>query len=147
MFRAEGASTRELRTTSHAKTRGRVRVMGYGLEAFTMEHPLILAWQRFEQTGAGFSYYSYAPGGAFRLHLYKMHRRPKKTRATCGASTRSGGNCLARVCVRADGTLARRCRLHGGLSTGAKTEAGRARIAESNRRRAMQRREAASTHN
>lgn len=64
---------------------------------------------------------------------------PKAERATCGASTRSGGNCLARVCVRADGTLARRCRLHGGLSTGAKTEAGRARIAESNRRRASTR--------
>jgi hypothetical protein len=28
-----------------------------------------------------------------------------------------------------------RCRLHGGLSTGPKTEAGRARIAESQRRR------------
>jgi hypothetical protein len=28
-----------------------------------------------------------------------------------------------------------RCRLHGGLSTGPKTEAGRARIAEAQRRR------------
>ena len=56
---------------------------------------------------------------------------PKHKRPLCGAKTRKGTPCQTR-CV--DGK--ERCRLHGGLSTGAKTAEGRARIAESNRRRA-----------
>src|SRR5690242_1302364 len=40
----------------------------------------------------------------------------------CGAKTRSGGAC--KRAARPNG----RCRLHGGLSTGAKTEAGREAI-------------------
>ena len=55
---------------------------------------------------------------------------PKTLRPVCGARTRAGGECQAKA-VRGG----RRCRMHGGLSTGPKTEAGRARIAESNRRR------------
>lgn len=39
----------------------------------------------------------------------------------CGARTRSG-----KPCRRADLFPSGRCRLHGGLSTGAKTEAGKA---------------------
>lgn len=66
-------------------------------------------------------------------HIAKAERPP------CGAKCRSGQPCQARVVSREDGTLARRCRLHGGLSTGPKSEAGRARIAESNRRRANSR--------
>jgi hypothetical protein len=58
---------------------------------------------------------------------------PKAKRALCGAKTRKGTPCQAR-CMEGRG----RCRLHGGLSTGAKTAEGRARIAESNRRRAAQ---------
>ncbi|WP_367647925.1 HGGxSTG domain-containing protein [Ruegeria arenilitoris] len=40
---------------------------------------------------------------------------PKSERPTCGAKTRAGGQCRARVVPGK-----RRCRLHGGLSTGPK---------------------------
>lgn len=53
----------------------------------------------------------------------------------CGARCRSGKSCEMRVHRRPNGTLAARCRLHGGASTGPKTEAGSAAIAESNRKR------------
>ena len=48
----------------------------------------------------------------------------------CGAKTRAGGCCQ----VRAEPGKAR-CRFHGGKSTGPKTPAGRARIAEVQRQR------------
>jgi hypothetical protein len=54
----------------------------------------------------------------------------RKDRPRCGAKTRAGGSCMVRV---EDGKA--RCRFHGGLSTGPKTESGRARIAEAQRRR------------
>jgi hypothetical protein len=57
-------------------------------------------------------------------------------RAKCGARTRGGSPCRATVCARPDGNgAAKRCRLHGGRSTGPTTQAGREAIAESNRRR------------
>ena len=59
-------------------------------------------------------------------------RTPKIQRPRCGAKTRRGPPCRARAVSGAT-----RCRMHGGLSTGARTEAGRAAIAESNRRRAV----------
>ena len=55
---------------------------------------------------------------------------PKARRPPCGARTRTGTPCAAR-CVPGR----ERCRMHGGLSTGPKTQAGRARIAAANRRR------------
>jgi hypothetical protein len=51
-------------------------------------------------------------------------------RPLCGAKTRAGGSCK----VRAEPGKAR-CRFHGGKSTGPRTQAGRGRIAESQRRR------------
>ena len=63
--------------------------------------------------------------------------KPKSQRALCGAKCRNGQTCRARPIKRADGRIAKRCRWHGGLSTGAKSVEGRARIAESNRRRAL----------
>ena len=45
----------------------------------------------------------------------------------CGAKTRSGNPCL-RPAYKTKG----RCALHGALSTGAKTEAGRRRISQAN---------------
>lgn len=54
----------------------------------------------------------------------------KRDRPACGARTRAGGLCRAKV-VEGKG----RCRMHGGLSTGPKTEAGRRRIAEALQRR------------
>ena len=56
---------------------------------------------------------------------------PKSARPLCGARTRRGTPCQARAVEGRE-----RCRLHGGMSTGAKTAEGRARICESNRRRA-----------
>jgi hypothetical protein len=52
----------------------------------------------------------------------------------CGARTRSGKRCRAWPVLGM-----RRCRMHGGRSTGPRTSEGRARIAESNRRRAERR--------
>ena len=66
----------------------------------------------------------------------RFYRKEKSERPVCGARCRTGEPCKARVCVREDGSLARRCRMHGGLSTGPKTKRGRAAIAQSNRRRA-----------
>jgi hypothetical protein len=61
---------------------------------------------------------------------YLRHRPRRKDRPVCGAKTRAGRPCRMRVEFGKA-----RCRLHGGLSTGPKTEAGRARIAEAQRRR------------
>lgn len=53
---------------------------------------------------------------------------PKQERPLCGAHCRSTGRpCQARVCVRPDGSLAKRCRLHGGLSTGPRSADGKIR--------------------
>jgi hypothetical protein len=54
----------------------------------------------------------------------------RKFRPRCCAKTRAGVPCIMRVLPGK-----RRCRFHGGLSTGPKTKAGRARIAEVQRRR------------
>ena len=51
----------------------------------------------------------------------------KGLRDRCGAKCRDGHACRAPVFKRADGTLARRCRMHGGASTGPKTEEGKRR--------------------
>lgn len=51
-------------------------------------------------------------------------------RPECGAKTKSGEKC--RACVVPE---KRRCRSHGGLSTGPKTEEGRERIREAQKRR------------
>lgn len=68
----------------------------------------------------------------------RLLARPK--RAKCGARTRAGAACRALVCVRPDGNgAAKRCRLHGGKSTGPTSIEGRAAIAESNRRRKVER--------
>lgn len=50
--------------------------------------------------------------------------------SACGAQNRQGHPCANRAM-----TGKRRCRFHGGLSTGPKTEQGRARIAAAQRRR------------
>lgn len=55
---------------------------------------------------------------------------PKKDRPHCGARTRAGGNCRARIVPGK-----RRCRIHGGLSSGPKTPEGRALIARAQRSR------------
>ena len=59
----------------------------------------------------------------------------RKDRPRCGAQTRKGTPCLVRVEAGK-----RRCRFHGGLSTGPRTPEGKARIAEAQRRRWAKRR-------
>jgi hypothetical protein len=54
----------------------------------------------------------------------------RKFRPRCCAKTRAGVPCITRVVPGK-----RRCRFHGGLSTGPRTTEGRARIAEAQRRR------------
>ena len=63
--------------------------------------------------------------------------RTKRERPRCGAKCRDGSPCNAPpVWIRhLDRAVNGRCRMHGGLSTGPKTEEGRQRIAESNRAR------------
>lgn len=70
--------------------------------------------------------------------VYKQPLVKKSMRPKCGAKTRKGTPCQAPPVWRRLEDRARngRCKLHGGLSTGAKTEAGREAIRESNRRRA-----------
>ncbi|MFN3262978.1 MAG: HGGxSTG domain-containing protein [Pikeienuella sp.] len=55
---------------------------------------------------------------------------PRSARPRCGARTRTGLPCRAPVVSGKS-----RCRMHGGLSTGARTVEGRARIAEAQRAR------------
>lgn len=82
--------------------------------------------------------------GARRLMNRKMRdfrvpaRPPKSRRPRCGAMTRKGTPCQAPAVWLPGEPAPRngRCRIHGGLSTGPKTSEGKARIAESNRRRA-----------
>lgn len=61
----------------------------------------------------------------------------RRGRPQCGARTRTGHPCRALVHWPKGATEGRkRCRMHGGLSTGPRTPEGRAAIAASNRRRA-----------
>lgn len=57
----------------------------------------------------------------------------------CGARTKRGTPCRRSVAIRADGNTGRRCSIHGGLSTGPRTAAGRERqsaaVASANRKR------------
>ena len=57
-------------------------------------------------------------------------RRAARRRVRCGAKTRKGT-----ACRNKSEPGKRRCKFHGGLSTGPRTPEGRARIAEAQRRR------------
>jgi hypothetical protein len=63
--------------------------------------------------------------------------RPKHERLLRGAKCRDESGCKAPPVWdrRLDRTMNGRCRMHGGLSTGSKTQEGRRRVAESNRNR------------
>ena len=91
-----------------------------------------------EKSGVPFDAY-YHDGKMAKIRVHKKPRPPKTARPRCGARCRDGHLCLAPVVIAADGSgqsrVRRRCKLHGGLSTGPKTAKGRAAIAESNRNR------------
>jgi hypothetical protein len=67
----------------------------------------------------------------------RLWYRPKRERPRCGAKCRDGSLCNAPPVWNRhlDRAVNGRCRMHGVLSTGPKTEEGRQRIAESNRAR------------
>ena len=94
-----------------------------------MTHPLLAmlaAMEKAKAEGRAYSF-SYEDGKSLKAWIGKQ---PKRLQPRCGALCRTGEPCQMRV-VKGK----KRCRLHGGLSTGPKTAEGRARIAESNRRR------------
>lgn len=64
-----------------------------------------------------------------RLHA-KAAQRLASLRVLCGAKTRAGGQCRNK-----SEPGMRRCKFHGGKSTGPKTPEGKARIGEAQRRR------------
>lgn len=70
--------------------------------------------------------------------MLKVIGNKKKERGTCNAKTRVNTLCQAPPVwdKNRDKPVNGRCKLHGGLSTGARTEEGREAIRESNRRRA-----------
>lgn len=62
----------------------------------------------------------------------KITRMERKHRPNCGAKTRKGTPCKAKVYWPYDWDApAKRCQMHGGLSTGPKTEEGMERLAKS----------------
>lgn len=62
--------------------------------------------------------------------MARMEGRWAKRRVRCGAKTRKGY-----PCKNLSEPGKRRCKFHGGKSTGPKTEEGKARIAEAQKRR------------
>lgn len=78
--------------------------------------------------------------GEFKLSLFcNDPKKPRHSRGICGAKTRKGKACQAPPVWNKvlDKPKNDRCKLHGGLSTGAKTEAGKEAIRASNRKRAI----------
>lgn len=71
-----------------------------------------------------------ARGLTHRLRRALGARTPRSERPRCGARTRAGGTCQARAVwddeLDRPRTRRGRCRMHGGLSTGPRTEAGKA---------------------
>lgn len=65
-----------------------------------------------------------------RLHIVGW-RPAKRDRPRCGARTKTTGKPCQAPAVHGKG----KCRLHGGASTGPRTDAGKARIAEAQRQR------------
>jgi hypothetical protein len=81
--------------------------------------------------------------GMARILLAPLGCTPKRERPRCGARTRQNGRpCMARALWDrdADAPVNGRCRLHGGRSTGPKTNEGKRRIGIANRARAQARR-------
>ena len=80
--------------------------------------------------------------GAISISLLANEpKKSRKIRGTCNAKTRKNALCQAPPVwdKSKDKPKNGRCKLHGGLSTGARTEKGREAIRESNRRRAKER--------
>lgn len=72
----------------------------------------------------------------YRSAHWKNEDLWKKNRPLCGAQCRNGRSCKARVVVdsKTGEPINSRCRMHGGLSTGAKTQTGKDKSREAARR-------------
>lgn len=114
----------EALTNSRAKTRARLGVATVRLYS----RPMLSGFW----AGLGF---------AFDEEASPPRRVPKRERPRCGARCRTGAPCRAPAVWDAESNEPRngRCRMHGGLSTGARTEEGRARLREAGRRGALAR--------
>jgi len=69
-------------------------------------------------------------------HHWKSSGKMKKNRPVCGARCRDGHPCKAKAVVNTinDKPINGRCRMHGGLSSGAKTVEGKQRCREAAKR-------------
>jgi hypothetical protein len=94
---------------------------------------LFTAWKHFREqyarVRASWSFTEISTSAGLKV-AYSVWEPRRRRRLRCCPKTRAGGRCLVRVELGKG-----RCCFHGGLSTGPKTEAGRARIAEAQRRR------------
>ena len=97
------------------------RMSRFTLELLARVHKEVARWERIERKKR-------------RLKERKEQKRRAelKLMKRCGAKTRFGTSCQ-NFPIRSQ--LATRCKLHGGLSTGPKTDAGRAKIAQAQRER------------
>ncbi len=102
------------------------------LKTFLESEPrsLLSAMEAFERAGDEGRQASFHWENGQLVHLW-VGKQPNRLQGRCSARCRDGHACLRRVAKGA-----KRCRNHGGLSTGPKTAEGRAAIAESNRKRA-----------
>lgn len=68
-------------------------------------------------------------------HSIHWKQSRKRDRSLCGSRCRDGHACKAKAVVnpKTDKPVNGRCRMHGGLSTGAKTDEGKARCRETAR--------------
>lgn len=112
------------------------QVQSAGVAGMLFRHDALNA--QLQQTGRSFDLYANSASGVLRGRLKKTQLKPKSKRPLCGAKTRAGGTCKAKVCARPDGQgMATKCRLHGGATPcKPKSPEGRANIAAANRARA-----------
>jgi hypothetical protein len=74
--------------------------------------------------------------GTLRLLVPKERHKPDSARKLCGAFARSTG----KPCQAPGNGRGGRCKLHGGMSTGPKTEQGRRRLQEAMKERWLRKR-------
>jgi hypothetical protein len=94
-------------------------------QSFICGHAPDRFWEAFERAGIGW------PDNLNDLST-RLMRVPEQhqTSARCGAMTRRGTACAAKPLAGKN-----RCKFHGGMSTGPRSEEGKARIADAQRRR------------
>ena len=99
--------------------------------------PPSAAWIAEARAGAAQRRKEWSAEQSRRWRAAQAPQRPQKEeRPHCGARTRAGGQCQARAVWLAGAAAPRngRCRMHGGLSTGARTEGGQRRAREGGER-------------